>query len=181
MKISAIFAAFLLEIATIQAAEHIAVSGELKQWHKVTLTLDGPAARETEVDPNPFTDYRFLVTFTHESGSPSLRVPGYFAADGNAANTSANSDTKWRAHLSPNKSGNWNYRLSMRKGKQAALGGDSDAEAVAPFDGLSGSFQIAPTDKTGRDLRARGRLEYAGQHYLRFAGNGEYFLKAGKP
>jgi len=58
----------------------------LKQWHKVTLTLDGPAAKETDTAPNPFTDYDFTVTFTHASGAPSYRVPGYFAADGNAAN-----------------------------------------------------------------------------------------------
>jgi hypothetical protein len=67
----------------------IAVSGELKQWHKVTLTLDGPLARETDNAPNPFTDYRMTVTFRHESGSPEYMVPGYFAADGDAANSSA--------------------------------------------------------------------------------------------
>jgi hypothetical protein len=64
-----------------------AVTGELKQWHKVTLTLDGPQAAETDTDPNPFTDYRMDVTFTHESGTPRYTVPGYFAADGNAAET----------------------------------------------------------------------------------------------
>ena len=47
-----------------------AVSGELRQWHKVTLTLNGPQASETDTSPNPFTDYRFTVTFTHESGAP---------------------------------------------------------------------------------------------------------------
>ncbi|MHC4167533.1 MAG: DUF5060 domain-containing protein, partial [Planctomycetota bacterium] len=56
------------------------ISGELKQWHKVTLTLDGPFARESGTDPNPFTDYRMTVTFRHESGSPSYSAPGYFAA-----------------------------------------------------------------------------------------------------
>ena len=44
----------------------VRVSGELKQWHKVTLTLDGPFAYERDTDPNPFTDYRFVV-FEHES------------------------------------------------------------------------------------------------------------------
>src|SRR5262245_60324548 len=70
------------------ATPEIAISGELKQWHKVTLTLSGPQAEETSNAPNPFMDYRMTVTFTHESGSPSYVVPGYFAADGNAANTS---------------------------------------------------------------------------------------------
>ncbi len=36
----------------------VAISGELKQWHKVTLTLDGPFAHEKDNKPNPFTDYR---------------------------------------------------------------------------------------------------------------------------
>lgn len=155
----------------------IALSGELKQWHKVTLTLDGPFARERDTAPNPFTDYRMTVTFTHESGSPSSEVPGYFAADGDAANSSAEFGTKWRAHLSPDKTGAWNYRVSFSKGKYAAL--DGGGEPLAPFDGVSGSFTVADSDKTGRDFRTRGRLHYVGKHHLRFAGSGEYFLKAG--
>src|SRR6187401_3323801 len=71
----------------------VAVTGELRQWHKVTLTLDGPQASET-ADPNPFMDYRMTVTFAHESGTPSYTVPGYFAADGNAANSSATAGNK---------------------------------------------------------------------------------------
>ena len=47
------------------------------------------------------------------------------------------------------------------------------------FDGESGSFDILPTDKTGRDHRGKGLLEYVGEHHLRFAENGEWFLKAG--
>jgi hypothetical protein len=156
----------------------IAVSGELKQWHKVTLTLDGPFAREQDQQPNPFTDYRLTVTFEHESGSPKYAVPGYFAADGAAANSSADSGTKWRAHLSPDKPGKWTYRVSFVRGQQVAVS-DAAGEGVAPYDGKQGSFTIAPTDKTGRDLRAKGRLQYVGGHYLRFAGNGEHFLKAG--
>ncbi|MGA1238746.1 MAG: hypothetical protein ACO34E_18000, partial [Limisphaerales bacterium] len=34
-------------------------------------------------------------------------------------------------------------------------------------------------DKSGRDLRGKGRLDYVGGRYLRFVGSGEYFLKAG--
>ena len=67
----------------------IAVSGELKQWHKVTLTLDGPRAAERDQQPNPFTDYRYTVAFAHESGSQKYNAPGYFAVDGDAANSSA--------------------------------------------------------------------------------------------
>jgi len=156
----------------------VALSGELKQWHKVTLTLDGPFAHERDHEPNPFTDYALNMNFAHESGSPRYIVPGYFAADGDAANTSAEAGMKWRAHLSPDKPGKWNYRISFAKGRYAAVS-DAKGEAMKPFDGQTGSFTIAPTDKTGRDFRAKGRLQYVGKRYLRFAGTKEYFLKCG--
>lgn len=159
----------------------VAVSGELKQWHKVTLTLNGPFAHESDARPNPFTDCRFEVTFTHESGAPSYLVPGYFAADGNAAESGADAGTKWRAHLSPDKAGRWNWRIRFFRGPNAAVGpvaGDA-ALPVAPYDGKSGEFTIAPTDKTGRDFRAHGRLRYVGKHHLQFSGSSKYFLKAG--
>jgi len=44
---------------------------------------------------------------------------------------------------------------------------------------LSGSFSITPTDKTGRDLRGKGRLSYVGKRYLQFEETQEFFLKAG--
>ena len=156
---------------------NVEISGELKQWHKVTLTLDGPYAHELDMQPNPFTDLAFNVTFTHESGTPNYTVPGYFAADGEAANSSAQSGTKWRVHLSPDKAGPWNYVVSVKRGPIAALAGGGTA--VTPFNGKTGSFIIAPTDKTGRDFHAKGRLQYVGKHHLQFAGSKDFFLKAG--
>ena len=170
---------WLILAVHLTAAQTPHISGELKQWHKVTLTLDGPAARETDLNPNPFTDYRMTVTFTHESGTPSYQVPGYFAADGNAANTSADSGNQWRAHLSPDKPGQWTYRVSFLKGRQIALEAQTNGEPVANCDGQSGRFTIASTDKSGRDFRGKGRLQYVGKRYLQFAGTKEFFLKAG--
>ena len=156
-----------------------AISGELKQWHKVTLTLSGPQADESSAAPNPFTDYRMTVTFAHQSGTPTYRVPGYFAGDGDAANSSATSGNKWRAHLAPDKAGRWTYRVSFVSGKGVALGAASEGQRLAPLDGRSGTFQVTATDKKSPDLRARGRLQYAGRHYLQYAGSGDYFLKLG--
>jgi len=170
-------ACFLLSGHSAHAAVPV-VSGELKQWHKVTLMLDGPQATETDNEPNPFTDYRMDVTFTHESGSPRYKVPD-FAADGHAAETSASSGNKWRAHLGPDKTGKWSYQVSFTKGKNVAVDDTALGAAVAGCDSVSGNFDIAPTDKTGRDFRAKGRLTYVGGHYLQFAGTKEYFLKAG--
>ena len=157
----------------------VQISGELKQWHKVSLTLDGPFAHERDTTPNPFTDHRFAVIFTHASGSPSYRVPGYFAADGSAAESSAESGTQWRAHVSPDKPGLWNYRISFATGPLAALDSEATAAPAQAYNDRTGNFTIVPSDKTGRDFRSKGRLTYVGRRYLQFAGSGEFFLKVG--
>jgi hypothetical protein len=154
------------------------ISGELRQWHKVTLTVNGPVANESDTLPNPFLDYRMTVAFTHESGSPSYHVPGYFAADGNSANSSAASGNKWRAHLSPDKPGRWYYEVSIVAGKHVAVG-DMPAGKARSVCRVKGSFDIMLTNKSGRDFRGKGRLQYVGERYLQFAGTKEYFLKAG--
>jgi hypothetical protein len=174
---SVALAGAVLTAAQGQPAAEVWIGGELRQWHKVTLTLAGPQADERSSAPNPFVDYRMTVTFSHESGSPIYRVPGYFAGDGDAANTSASSGNKWRAHVAPDKPGRWTYRISFASGRGAALA--STGQPVAPFDGRTGTFQIGGSDKKSPDFRARGRLQYAGKHYLQFAGTGDYFVKLG--
>ena len=151
------------------------VSGELRQWHDVALTFDGPVADEIG-DPNPFLDYRLDVAFT--KGSRRYVVPGYYAADGNAAETSASSGGKWRVHFLPPEPGLWTYVASFRIGRDIAIHPETAGRPVA-FDGATGTFQVLPTDKTGRDFRGQGLLEYIGQRYLRFAHTGTYFLKGG--
>ncbi len=154
-----------------------AVTGELRQWHRLTLTFDGPESDE-RADPNPFLDYRLQVTF--RLGELAYRVPGFFAADGNAAQTGATGGRKWRVRFAPPAPGTWSYTVSFRKGHQAAVSDEQRAASpVAPLDGFRGTLAIRPTDKTGRDHRARGRLRYMGERYLRFAGTGQYFLKQG--
>ncbi len=158
----------------------VTVSGEARKWHKLTLAFDGPAHREADVDPNPFLDYRLNVTFTHPGSGKSYTVPGYFAADGDAAQTSATAGNQWMVHFRPDETGAWNYTASFRSGANVAISTDPTAGAAASaIDGLSGSLIIDVSNKTGRDFRARGRLEYVGEHYLRFAETGDYFVKGG--
>lgn len=157
----------------------IGIKGELKQWHKVTLDLAGPESSE-EATPNPFTDYRMSVSFRHTGTGLTYVVPGYFAADGDAAETSAAGGTVWRAHLSPDYPGEWTYQVSFRAGEGVAIDQDPRAgQSVAPYDGKSGAFTVVKTDKTGHDFRGKGRLVYDGTRYLKFAGTGEIFLKCG--
>ena len=156
-------------------AQDILISGELMRWHPVTLTIEGPTAEEEDT-VNPFLDYRLEVTFTQ--GSTSITVPGYFAADGDAAETGATSGSKWRAHFVPRTTGDWNYVVSMRTGNDVAIDASPQAGEPTPQDGLSGSFSIAETNKTGRDFRGKGVLSYANGPYLQFD-NGDYFIKGG--
>jgi hypothetical protein len=154
------------------------VSGELKVWHKVTLDIAGPETSEM-AEVNPFMNYRLNVTFAGPSGQRYV-VPGYYAADGNAGQTGADSGSVWRAHLAPDEKGRWTYSVSFRKGEQIAVSEDAAAgEPVPQVDGQTGAFEIAPTDKTGRDFRGKGMLRYVGGHYPQFAGTGEFFLKQG--
>jgi len=174
-------AVYLMLVFTILSQTTLAgqISGELKKWHKVTLTFDGPGTSET-ADPNPFLDYRLNVTFKHQGSGKSYLVPGYFAADGDAANTSADSGNKWRVHFAPDRVGAWKYSVSFRKGRNVAVSERQNAGQSAGYmDGQSGSFRIGPTNKTGRDFRGKGVLQYVGKHHLRFAETGEYFLKCG--
>ncbi|WP_200979998.1 DUF5060 domain-containing protein [Echinicola sp. 20G] len=151
------------------------ISGELKVWHKVTLTFEGPESSET-ASPNPFTDYRLEVNFSQ--GEKSFVVPGYFAADGNAAFTSATEGNRWRVHFSPDAPGQWDYKVSFKEGNDVAVGGE-EGESAGYMDGQTGSFEVVESDKTGRDLRAQGRLRYVGEHYLQFSQSGKYFVKNG--
>ena len=161
------------------AGAGVRVTGEPRQWHTVTLTFDGPESDETAT-PNPFLDHRLDVTFTHAASGESRIVPGFFAADGAAAETSATSGNQWRVHFSPNRTGEWRWRVSFRTGTDVAVADSREAgEPWAPLDGHHGSVRIGPGDAVAPDLRSRGHLEYVGERYLRFAGDGTRYLKGG--
>jgi len=154
----------------------VSVSGELKQWHKVNLDLSGPWASEGG-DPNPTLDYRMTVTFSQ--GGTSLTVPGYFAADGAAHESSAVAGNIWRAHFMPPTTGSWNYEIDFRSGDGVVL--TSGGLEPSPFDGATGSFVVAESDKSGRDFRSRekGKLVYTGKPVLEWSGGGGHFIKMG--
>ena len=162
---------------TTALAQKAVINGELKKWHKVTLTFDGPEVSERKLY-NPFMNYRLNVTFSNKN--KTYLVPGYFAADGSAAETSAEKGNKWRVHFAPNEEGEWNYEVSFRKGSNVAVAESSlSGESGGFMDGQRGSFTISRTDKTGKDFRGKGRLQFVNNTYLQFAETGEYFLKAG--
>ncbi len=79
----------------------------IKKGQPFTLDLPGPALSETSAE-NPFTDYRLDVTFT--KGQRSLIVPGYFAADGKAAESgAARQEVLWGALMAGAGGVEWYY------------------------------------------------------------------------
>ncbi|MHC4583574.1 MAG: DUF5060 domain-containing protein [Planctomycetota bacterium] len=168
--------AFTLTIFLFSPVQSAEITGDIKQWHNVTLTFDGPQSSERALE-NPYMNYRMMVTFS--SGNQTFVVPGYFTADGDAANSSAIAGNKWRCHFVPSETGKWTWSASFRNGLNIAVNDLATAGKACSFDGETGFFNVGPSDKTAPGFRAKGTLRYTGAHYLQFAGTKEYFLKGG--
>ena len=164
--------ACLLLAGSSTAAPSAAIHGSLKLWHPVTLSVVGPEVAEDST-PNPFLDYRLTVTFTHAQSGTKHVVPGFFAADGKAAETSATKGNQWQARFTPDRSGTWKYEASLRSGPAIALSTDPADGQPTPFDGARGEFRIAQADPKAPGFLRQGTLRYTGEHYLQFAGTGD--------
>lgn len=155
----------------------VKIEGELKKWHKITLNFEGPQTNEM-VDNNPFLNYRLDVTF--KNGNKEYLIPGFYAADGNAAETGSASGNIWQVRFTPDAVGEWTYTTSFKKGHNIAVVDALKKASSAGFmDGKKGKFTIAETDKTGIDNRSRGKLKYIGESYLKFEESQKYFIKLG--
>ncbi|WP_299312168.1 carbohydrate-binding protein [uncultured Aquimarina sp.] len=160
------------------------LEGEPRRWHKLSLTFNGPNTTETS-NPNPFSDYRLEVTFIHRDSNRRYIIPGYFAACGDAEDTSCDTGNKWRVHFTPDDIGAWNWSASFTSGSNVAINGGGSAAGF--MNGETGSFTVIESNKSGKDFRNKnlGRLTYVGEHYLKHTGtnpenpNGPWFLKAG--
>ena len=149
---------------------------ETQVWHKITLDFAGPRSSES-AEENPFLDYRLNVTF--QKGDTLMTVPGFYSADGHAAETGAEEGNLWQVRFRPIATGQWTYTASFQKGKDIAISDDPDAGEKTSFDGQTGKINVIASDKQGRDFRAKGSLQYTGERYLQFAGTKEWFLKGG--
>lgn len=155
------------------------LAGETRKWHKLSLTFTHDEVLSESGTPNPFLDLRLLVSFYHPDSGTRRLVPGYFAADGNAAESGASAGTRWRATFTPDQAGTWHYAASFRAGPSIALSQALELGQPLSFDGSGGSFHVAPADPGAPGFLSRGRLDYVGTHLLRFAETGEHFLKNG--
>lgn len=164
-----------LTAINVQAAPACSVNGSLKAYQPITVECQGPNVGENN-SSNPFMNYRMTVTIS--GGGKTWKVPGYFAADGNAAQSSSTSGNVWRAHFVPPTQGSYTYTVSFRQGNEVAIAlNDSVGNPVAP-NGTNGSFNIGAPDSNAPGFYAKGKLRYVGKQYLQFD-NGEYFVKGG--
>jgi hypothetical protein len=181
--LASVLPALAAESSAILNTPKAGIYGEAMKWHRVTLAFEGPDATEGD-NPNPFLDYRLDVKFTHTQSGKTFVVPGYYAADGFAGETSADSGKIWRVHFSPPETGGWQWTARFIDGENVAVDDSKDEwtpplKEQLPIGKWEGGFTVKPTDKTGRDNRSRGLLEYTGERYLRWAETGGYFLKEG--
>jgi hypothetical protein len=148
----------------------------IRQWDKLTLHFDGPQTSESD-SINPFLDYRLNVSFS--LNGREFVVPGYYAADGHAAETGADGGKVWKVHFRPDEPGKWHYSVSFRTGAGIAVSDDPAVGKPVYFDGASGTLLVLPGQWPEGDTRGSGKLAYVGDRYLRFQGSGAWFLKAG--
>lgn len=147
-----------------------------KQYQPIVLDFAIDATEET-ASYNPFTNYRLQVGFTHQG--KTFSVPGFYAADGNAAETSAASGGIWRVIFTPNKAGDWKYFVSFKKGDNIAVEDDPYiGEEIDPHHGKVGTLRVVPTFDNAKGFEKSGRLTYANSHYL-YTEDGHPFLKFG--
>ena len=162
---------FLITQLTFSQNNDVKVEGVLKKWQKITLSFKGDTFSESQED-NPFLNYRLNVVFKNKK--KTYNVPGFYAADGNAAETSAKKGKVWQVRFTPDEVGTWTYEVSFRKGKYIAIDDSKEAGEPVAFDGVKGDFEITKPDE-----QAKGRLQYTGDRYLHYAENNTPFLKGG--
>ncbi|WP_282086292.1 DUF5060 domain-containing protein [Aquimarina algiphila] len=170
-KLIKILTIFFITAGTLTAQFNVKINGNFKKWYKLTLNFEGFNQSENDED-NPFLNYRLNVTFTN--GNSSIVVPGFYAADGKAAETSSKQGNVWKVRFVPNSSGTWTYKASFRRGDAVAVNDDPNFGEAVAFDGVVGSFEISNTTD-----RPNGRLYYANERYLRYSETNKPFLKGG--
>ncbi len=144
---------------------------ELQKWDKLTLSFEGPETSEDAAD-NPFLNYRLQVTFTKDDRS--IVLSGFYAADGDAAESSSTSGNIWQVRFRPDEEGEWRYKASFRKGNEIAISDDPDAGEPLAFDGAEGIVQVS-SPKAGEE----GRLIVGEDQYLQYHDSKRIFLKGG--
>jgi len=147
----------------------------LAQWHTLTLSFTGPETSE-KAENNPFLNYRLAVEFKHAETQYVIR--GFYAADGNSAETSADYGNIWHVRFTPDRPGKWSYSAALHSGENIALDNDLSNGTLIDISSPVGDFIVVDSDKDEPDFRSHGHLE-AANGYFRFRDSDKYWLKGG--
>ncbi|MBX2843839.1 MAG: DUF5060 domain-containing protein [Flammeovirgaceae bacterium] len=174
MKLLISIGAFYLLSGCTSEKEEILKS--YQQWHTITLPFEGPETAE-DASENPFLNYRLQVNFQYEDGE-QYNIRGFYAADGNAAETSSTTGKVWKVRFTPDKPGDWSYKASFYHGEKVALSENPKQEEAIKLGNAEGKFKVIASEITGKDFRGHGRIE-AANGYFKFRGTENFWLKGG--
>jgi hypothetical protein len=139
----------------------------------VSFDFEIESTHET-ANENPFLDYRLNMIFTNNK--EKFVVPGFYAADGNAANTGADKGGVWRVIFSPPFSGDWEYEVSFKKGAGIAVSDDHyTGKTIDKHHGTKGSLSVKEPPGQGTFFEKSGSLVYNNSRYL-YTKNGNPLL-----
>lgn len=158
-----------------ETSGNVDVTPVYKKWHTVELSFEGPQTSETAPE-NPFLNYRLSVEFKNKETRYTIR--GFYAADGNASETSAGKGNIWKVRFSPELLGEWSYSAVLDYGAAVAMEDDSQQGKSVDISNAEGSFIVTDSDKDGVDFRANGRLEVS-KGYYKFQDSKKYWIKGG--
>lgn len=167
---------YTAEALPLGSAENQAIAPvKLPLWNTLTLDFRGPETSEM-AQINPFTDYRLQVDFYHPESQ--YRIRGFYAADGNAAETSADSGNIWRVHFSPDQVGEWQYTARLSQGKNIAIDLQPGSGAEVNLPNKTGHFIVTAPNQIGEGFSAKGRLTTKNGYY-QFKDTDQYWMKGG--
>ncbi|WP_395339814.1 DUF5060 domain-containing protein [Ningiella sp. W23] len=176
----------------LNSLEHISVSGLVDQYslsdaqkqspiviafgRAIEVNILGKQVSESD-EINPFVDYLMEVEFTHESGTV-VRVEGYFAGDGDAANSGADSGQVWRTKFTPQLKGTWQYRASLYEGSDVVLASQELLNESTVVNTSEGSFIIGESEPNAGFFATNGQVDLK-DGYFYFPHTDKYWIKVG--
>ena len=125
--------------------------------------------------PNPFLDYRFDATFTHQASGQVHYRPGFYAADG----AGGDGGSVWRCRFVPDALGLWDVSVSFYTGAGANLAASTAGLTTLPPHGTSFVLDVVPVAPGATAFRLHGPLASSTTAPYWQHEDGTHFLRAG--
>lgn len=94
------------------------------------------------------------MEFDH--GGQKRFVPGFYAADGNAAHSSADAGNIWKVNFRPDAIGEYRFKAFFHKGKHIAVAPYAQVSKNEPVWTQEGQFTVAEVDSAATGFYAKG-------------------------